>query len=169
VTVCNWNSQFGDCSYCGIKLLTCNTVNDTGYLFDCLSLWQPVDIIVNISANGYFRCYQFSTNASSPLTTSLTDYTGSYNLIFGVNATATNDLSVRYGLQTTFGVVGSTPDVFNETNFARIGEITYYSLINVTTTNIAGDSTSRFDRVPSAISLPNEQSEGEHKLTTLII
>jgi hypothetical protein len=112
---------------------------------------------LNLTANGYFRCYQFNNNASEIATTSQTGYAGSVAVVFGVNTTGElDDPTVRYGIQTTFHQQEITPDVYAETNFSPLTSDSFYTLTRVEDIDLQGHIKGRWTQVASATSLPIE-------------
>lgn len=131
MTVCNWNGDF-NCSYCDLTLIGCTKVDDvTGKNVDCGNSLTYVKQY--FSQNGqYFTCYVFNNVTSNSLSASTVGYGGAISLFWSIPDIP--DLpTVRKGLQVTFHEIGTTPDVFSETNFVILGNDNFFSLTKVIT------------------------------------
>lgn len=109
--------------------MKCNKPTGGEEFEDCTEEFEYHAYTLNITANGFFRCYRFNQNKDHIVSTNLTGYEGSYALVFGVNITTTSDPTVRYGVQTSFAKSGLMPDLYAETNFSPIGFDTFYTLV----------------------------------------
>jgi len=89
----------------------------------------------NISQPGFgtFYCFQYNNDSNNPVQTQSTGYSGSMSIVFSISTDITG-FDERIGIQTTFSVQGSPPDLYNEIRFAPIGYDSFYALQQINTT-----------------------------------
>jgi len=168
LAVCNWNQNgivgapipTGPCPQCLVALSYCLDLNTTG---DCTSLWvhQPIPTFA-----GLFDCWVFNGDPNNILASKTTGYGGGFATVWEVqlfeplNATAGG---ARAGLQASFLLNdGTTIDplvIYNEVNFAPVGQDTFFALQLVSTVHSEKDTSdplynvTRFETGISAVSL----------------
>lgn len=131
ITVCNWNGDF-NCSYCDLTLVGCTKVDDaTGKNVDCGTSLTYVKTSF-LQNNQNFTCYVFNNVTSNALSASTVGYGGAVSLIWSI-PDIPNSPTVRKGLQVSFHEIGTTPNLFSETNFAITGNDNFFSLTKVIT------------------------------------
>nr|CAG4712775.1 unnamed protein product [Naegleria fowleri] len=130
VTICNWNAMY-DCAYCNLTLLYA-TIVVNGSVID---VDLPYEYRHIEQEGQYFSCYVFNNNSDNPLSAQATGYGGTISLAFNVPPVP-QDRDARFGLQVSFHEIGTTPNVFAETNFAVREVDNYFVLTKYSTIHL---------------------------------